>query len=93
MLSSITVGPCWGSEDTDAILSCFRTPWTVTHQPPLSLGFSRQDIGVGCRTVLQGIFLIQGLKLCLSLKSPALAGRVFTTLVKAYFVQGILHTF
>ena len=36
------------------------TPWTVAHQAPLSMGFSRQDTGVGCHALLQGIFLIQG---------------------------------
>ena len=34
---------------------------------------------VGCYALLQGIFSTQGLKLHLSLKSPALAGRPFTT--------------
>ena len=62
MLSSITAGPSWGSEDTDAILSCFRTPWTVTHQAPLSLGFSRQDIGVGCHGLLQGTLSNPGIE-------------------------------
>ena len=26
----------------------FGTPWTVAHQAPVSMGFSRQDTGVGC---------------------------------------------
>ena len=26
----------------------FATPWTVAYQAPLSIGFSRQDTGVGC---------------------------------------------
>ena len=47
MLNSVTVGLRWGSEDTDATLSCFRTPWTVTRQAPLSLGFSRQEYWSG----------------------------------------------
>ena len=38
----------------------FTTPWTVTHQAPLSMGFSGKNIGVGCCTFLQGIFLTQG---------------------------------
>ena len=42
---------------------------TVAHQDPLSMGFPR-NTGLGCNTVgchflLQGIFLIQGLNLCL----------------------------
>ena len=35
-------------------------PWTMAHQAPLSMGFSRQDTGVGCQALLQGIFLTQG---------------------------------
>ena len=33
-------------------------PGTVACQAPLSMGFSRQEIGVGCHFLLQGIFLI-----------------------------------
>ena len=39
------------------LLSCvrlFATPWTVGHQAPLSVGFPRQENGVGCRFLLQG---------------------------------------
>ena len=39
----------------------FVTPWTVACQAPLSIGFSRQEIGVGCHALLQGIFPTQGL--------------------------------
>ena len=38
----------------------FVTLWTVAHQAPLSMGFSRQDTGVGCHALFQGIFLTQG---------------------------------
>ena len=48
----------------------WATPWTVAHQAPLSMGFSRQ--GVGCH------FLFQRIKLA-SPASPALAGKFFTT--------------
>ena len=47
-------------------LSCvqfFVTPQTVTHQASLSMGFSRQDIGVGGHFLLQGSFPTQGLNL------------------------------
>ena len=43
-------------------LSCiwlFSTPWTIAHQAPPSMEFSRQDTGVGCHFLLQGIFLTQ----------------------------------
>ena len=35
------------------------TPRTVACQTPLSMGFSRQDTGVGCHFLLQGIFPTQ----------------------------------
>ena len=34
----------------------FATPWTITRQAPLSMGFSRQEHWSG---MLQGIFLTQ----------------------------------
>ena len=37
------------------------TPWNVACQAPLSMGFSRQNIGVGCSFLLQGISLTQEL--------------------------------
>ena len=39
----------------------FAALWTVARQAPLSMGFSRQDTGVGCHILLQEIFLTQGL--------------------------------
>ena len=43
----------------------FATLWTVALLASLSMGFSRQEYRLGCHALLQGIFLIQGLKLCL----------------------------
>ena len=46
----------------------FSTPWTVTHQAPLPMEFSRQEYWSGCHFLLQGIFPTQGLNpslLCL----------------------------
>ena len=43
----------------------FVTPWTIALQDPLSMGFSRQDTGVGCHFLLQRIFPSQGSKPCL----------------------------
>ena len=37
----------------------FATLWTVACQAPLSVEFSRRNIGVGCCFLLQGIFLTQ----------------------------------
>ena len=51
------------------VLSCFSrvrlfaTLWAIARQAPLSEGFSRQGSGVGCHTLLQRIFLTQGLNL------------------------------
>ena len=39
------------------------TPWTAARQAPLSMGSPRQNTGVGCRFLLQRIFLTQGLNL------------------------------
>ena len=41
------------------IMSNSATPWTIAHQAPLSMGFPRQSIGVGCHFLLDGIFPIQ----------------------------------
>ena len=38
----------------------FATAWTAACQPPLSVGFSKQEYGVACHALLQGIFLTQG---------------------------------
>ena len=38
--------------------------WTVAHQIPLSMRFSRQEYAVGCQPLLQGTFLTQGSNQC-----------------------------
>ena len=38
----------------------FATPWTVGHQAPLSVGFSRQEYWSGGQVLLQRIFPTQG---------------------------------
>ena len=40
-------------------VSLFETPWTVAHQTSLFMGFSSKNTGVGCYSLLQGIFLTQ----------------------------------
>ena len=45
------------------LFSCIRlcaTAWTVAHQAPLSMGFSRQEYWSGLPCLLQGIFPTQG---------------------------------
>ena len=41
------------------------TPWTAALQTLLSMGFPGKNTGVGCHTLLEGIFPAQGLNLCL----------------------------
>ena len=45
----------------------FATLWTVVHQAPRSMGFSRQEYWSGCHCLLQGIFPTQELNLWLLL--------------------------
>ena len=56
----------------------FATPWTVGHQAPLSMGFSRQEYCSGLPFLPPGDLSNQGIKLA-SLASPVLAGGLFTT--------------
>ena len=56
----------------------FATPWTVAHQAPLSMGFSRQPYWTGLPFPPPGDLPNPGIK-SLSFESPALAGRFFTT--------------
>ena len=66
------------------MLSCysrvqlFATLWTVAHQAPLSLGFSRQKYWSGLPCPYPGDHCNPGIK-CVSLRSPALAVGFFTT--------------
>ena len=54
----------------------FVTPWTVAHQAPLSMGFSRQDYWSGLPCPPPGDLLDSGIK-PVSLMSPVLAGGFF----------------
>ena len=65
------------------LLSCFvvsnsATPWTVAHQAPLSMGFSRQEYWSGLSCPPSGDFPHPGIEPT-SLMSPALAGEFLTT--------------
>ena len=53
----------------------FATPWTVTHQVPLSMGFPRQEYWSSLPFRFPGNLPDPGIKP----GSPALAGRFFTT--------------
>ena len=54
----------------------FATLWTMAHQTPLSMGFFRQEYWSGVPWPPPGA--LPGIE-CVSLTSPALAGRFFTT--------------
>ena len=54
-------------------LRLFATPGTVAHQPPLSMGFPRQEYWSGLPLPSPGDLPGPGMKP----KSPALAGRFF----------------
>ena len=56
----------------------FATLWTIAHQAPLSMGFSRQDHYSVLLCPPPGDLSNPGIK-PMSLMSPALAGRFFTT--------------
>ena len=56
----------------------FVTPWTVTHQAPLSMAFSRQEYWSGLPFPFPGDLPNPGIE-PMSLVSPELAGRFFTT--------------
>ena len=60
------------------LLSDCATPWTVAHQAPLSMGFSRQEYWSGLSCPPPGDFPDPGIKPA-SLTSPTLAGMFFTT--------------
>ena len=61
---------------------CFATLWTVACQAPLSMGFSRQEYWSGLPCPPSGDLPNPGIK-PVSLMSPALAGRFFTTTTHA----------
>ena len=56
----------------------FATPWTVAHQAPLSMEFPRQEKWSGLPFPLLGHLHNPEIK-PISLVSPALEGRFFTT--------------
>ena len=56
----------------------FETPWTVAHQPLLSMGFSKQEYWSGLLCHSPGDLPNPGFEPA-SLMFPALAGRFFTT--------------
>ena len=60
-----------------SVVSDSVAPWTVAHQGPLSMGFSRHEYWSGLSCPPPGDLPDPGIKPA-SLASPALAGRLFT---------------
>ena len=46
------------------VSSPFETPWTAAHQAPWTRSFPGENTGVGCHSLHQGIFPIQGWSRC-----------------------------
>ena len=65
-----------------AVSNSFANPWTVAHQGPLSMEFSRQEYSSRLLVPPPGDGCIAGIKHT-SLASPALAGRFFTAVPPA----------
>ena len=76
------------------VLSCFScvqlfvTLWTVAHQAPLPMGFSRQEYWRGLTCFLPGGLLHPGIQPA-SLSSLVLAGGFFTTSTTWEALQGL----
>ena len=67
----------------------FVTSWTVAHQPPLSMEFSKQEYWSGLPFPIPRNLPNPGIQL-MSLASPALAGRFFSPCISCIGRQ-ILH--
>ena len=72
-----TFGVC-AHQVSSVCVPLFVSPGTVDCQAPLSMGFSRQEYWSGLPCPLPGDLPDPGIK-SMSLMSPALAGRFFTT--------------
>ena len=68
------------------------TPWTVAHQAPLSMGFSRQDYQCGLPCPPPGDLPDPGVE-PVSPVSPALAGGFFTTRATCETLSNFQKTF
>ena len=73
----LLVHPCMHAHRFSRVL-LFETLWTIAHQAPLSMGFSRQEYWSGLPCPLPGDLPDPGIE-SVSLMSPALIGRFFTT--------------
>ena len=69
---------CWVWALVTSVMTDFATLWTVVHQAPLSIAFSRQEYWGGLLLPFPGDVPDPGIKPA-SLMSPALADRLFIT--------------
>ena len=64
---------------TSVLSDSLQLPWTITHQAPLSMGFSRQEYWSGLPCPSPGAFLTQGSNPhLLRLQGDYITGRFFT---------------
>ena len=73
----------WQHVQFATVPSSFATPWTVAHQAPLSMGFSRQEYWSGLPCPPPGDLPNPGTE-PRSLSSPEFAGTFFTTAWEAH---------
>ena len=64
-LISITIVKYYVCVLSSSVMPSLCSLWTVAHQAPLSSGSPGKNTGVGCQSLLQGVFLTQGWNLCL----------------------------
>ena len=77
------------------MLSCvrlFETPWTVAHQAPLSMKFSRQEYWSGLPFPSPGDLPDLGIKPT-SLVSPELADKFFTIVLPGKSVEPVVFSY
>ena len=72
---AVTIRVASNSSCVCSVVSDSATPWSVTHQAPLSMGFSRQEYRSGLPCPPPGNLPNPGIETA----SPALAGGFFTT--------------
>lgn len=70
-----------------SVVSSSAAPWTVAHQSPLTMGFSRQEYWSGLPCPSPGYLPDPGTEL----ESPALAGRFCTTVSPEGFKAFLLR--
>ena len=80
----------WGGVSCFSSVQPFATPWTIAHQPPLSMRFSRQEYWSGLSCPPLGDLSYPGIQL-MSLMSPTWAGGFFTIITTWEALEIMLH--